>query len=94
MFEGESKGYVVMQISLDCNACCRKVKKVSHQYERPSNVAVKLQKKIERRVEIIKTEDLTGGHVQGEEGHDHDPPYEPQYEYPQQPNHMTTPLMC
>lgn len=62
---------------------------------RPSDVAVKLQKKMKRRVEILEIEDLTGGHGrEGEEGHDHEPMYQSQHEYPLQPDHMATPLLC
>lgn len=60
---------------------------------RPSDVAVKLQKKMKRRVEILEVEDLSGGHG-GEEGHEQEQPYEPPYEYSQQTDHMTTPLLC
>ncbi|KAL0692666.1 hypothetical protein Bca4012_059846 [Brassica carinata] len=105
----------VMRINLDCNACCRKVRRIlinmkeveTHVIEkkerkiivcgqfRPSDVAVKLQKKMKRRVEILEIEDLTGGHGgEGEEGHDHVPMYQSQHEYPLQPDHMTTPLLC
>ncbi|KAH0860030.1 hypothetical protein HID58_088294, partial [Brassica napus] len=53
--------------------------------KRTQDVAVKLQKKMERN--------LTGSHG-GEEGHYHELPYEPHNEYPLQPDHMTTPLLC
>ncbi|KAL0647030.1 hypothetical protein Bca4012_045321 [Brassica carinata] len=36
---------------------------------------------------------LTGSHG-GEEGHYHELPYEQHNEYPLQPDHMTTPLLC
>lgn len=61
---------------------------------RPSDVVVKLQKKMKRRVEILEVEDLTGGHGRDEGFHDHEPPYEQGHEYSeQQPDHMTTPLL-
>lgn len=59
---------------------------------RPSDVAVKLQKKMKRRVEILEVEDLAGG--QGGGGQEHEPPYEPPHEYSPQSDHMTTPLLC
>ncbi|KAG7563540.1 Heavy metal-associated domain superfamily [Arabidopsis suecica] len=104
---------VVMRINLDCNACCRKARRIiinmkevdTHMINkkerqvilcgrfRPSDVAVKLQKKMKRRVEILEVEDLANGHG-GEEGHEYEPPYEQPYEYSQQSDHMTTPLLC
>ncbi|XP_020881714.1 uncharacterized protein LOC9311355 isoform X2 [Arabidopsis lyrata subsp. lyrata] len=111
----EKKQYcVVMRINLDCNACCRKARRIiinmkvdTHMINkkerqvilcgrfRPSDVAVKLQKKMKRRVEILEVEDLANGHG-GEEGHEYEPepPYEQPYEYSQQSDHMTTPLLC
>lgn len=61
---------------------------------RPSDVAVKLQKKMKRRVEILEVEDLAGGHEEEGGGQEHEAPYEPSYEYSEQPDHMTTPLLC
>ncbi|XP_013675137.2 cytochrome P450 705A1-like [Brassica napus] len=92
----------VMRINMDCNACCRKVRRIlinmkeveTHVIEkkerkiivcgqfRPSDIAVKLQKKMKRRVEILEIEHLSGDHGGGEEEHYH----EPQYEYPVQPD--------
>ncbi|XP_013619767.1 PREDICTED: heavy metal-associated isoprenylated plant protein 26-like isoform X2 [Brassica oleracea var. oleracea] len=99
----------VMRINMDCNACCRKVRRIlinmkveTHVIEkkerkiivcgqfRPSDIAVKLQKKMKRRVEILEIEHLSGDHGGGEEEHYH----EPQYEYPVQPDQVTTPLLC
>ncbi|CAH8361015.1 unnamed protein product [Eruca vesicaria subsp. sativa] len=112
MSEKQRQCCAVLRISLDCNACCRKVRRIlinirgvdTHVIEkkedriivcgrfRPSDVVVKLQKKMKRRVEILEVEDLTGG----EEGfHDNEPPYDREHEYSeQQPDHMTTPLLC
>ncbi|KAF8090638.1 hypothetical protein N665_0470s0005 [Sinapis alba] len=104
----------VMRINLDCNACCRKVRRIltnmkeveTHMIEkkerkiivcgqfRPSDIAVKLQKKMKRRVEILEIEDLSGGNGGEEEHYHHEPPYEPQHEYPVQSDNMTTPLLC
>ncbi|KAJ0230611.1 hypothetical protein HA466_0307130 [Hirschfeldia incana] len=105
---------VVMRISLDCNACCRKVRRIltsmkgvdTHVIEkkedriivcgrlRPSDVVVKLQKKMKRRVGILEVEDLTGGDGREEGFHDHEPPYEQEREYSeQQPDCMTAPLL-
>lgn len=63
---------------------------------RPSDVAVKLQKKMKRRVEILEIEDLTSDHVGGGgEAQEYEQPYEPPHEYSPQPDHiMTTPLLC
>ncbi|CAH2045464.1 unnamed protein product [Thlaspi arvense] len=103
----------VMRINLDCNACCRKVRRIiinmkevdTHMIEkkerkiivcgrfRPSDIAVKLQKKMKRRVEILEVEDITGGHGE-EEGYEHESPYEMPQEYSVHPDHMTTPLLC
>lgn len=62
---------------------------------RPSDIAVKLQKKMKRRVEILEVQDLSNDHAE-EGGHEYEQPYE--YEQPQeyylQPDHMTTPLLC
>uniref|UniRef100_A0A1J3J852 Heavy metal-associated isoprenylated plant protein 26 n=1 Tax=Noccaea caerulescens TaxID=107243 RepID=A0A1J3J852_NOCCA len=105
---------VVMRLNLDCNACCRKVRRIiinmkevdTHMIDkkerqiivcgrfRPSDVAVKLQKKMKRRVEILEVEDLAGGHEEEGGGQEHEAPYEPSYEYSEQPDHMTTPLLC
>ncbi|XP_006292036.2 uncharacterized protein LOC17886512 isoform X2 [Capsella rubella] len=104
---------VVMRVNLDCNACCRKARRViinmkvdTHMISKkerqvilcgrfkPSDVAVKLQKKMRRRVEILEVEDLTGGHGGEEEGqHEQEPPpqpYEQPYDYSQQPDHLTS----
>ncbi|CAN6848759.1 unnamed protein product [Brassica oleracea var. botrytis] len=112
MFDGEKQRLccAVMRINMDCNACCRKVRRIlinmkeveTHVIEkkerkiivcgqfRPSDIAVKLQKKMKRRVEILEIEHLSGDHGGGEEEHYH----EPQYEYPVQPDQVTTPLLC
>ncbi|KAL1189663.1 hypothetical protein V5N11_018273 [Cardamine amara subsp. amara] len=103
---------VVIRINLDCNACCRKVRRIIinmkvethmiHKKERqvivcgrlrPSDVAVKLQKKMKRRVEILEVEDLTTDHGRGE-GQEYQQPYEPPHEYSPEPDHMSTPLLC
>ncbi|XP_010514212.1 PREDICTED: uncharacterized protein LOC104790206 isoform X2 [Camelina sativa] len=105
---------VVMRLNLDCNACCRKARRIiinmkvdTHMISkkerqviicgrfRPSDVVVKLQKKMKRRVEILEIEDLSGGHGGGEEGqHEQEQPYEQPYDYYQQPDQFTTPLLC
>ncbi|KAK3442761.1 hypothetical protein EUGRSUZ_B03028 [Eucalyptus grandis] len=72
---------LTLRMSLDCNACCRKLKRIlvsmkeieTHLIEkphnrvyvcgrlRPSDVAIKLRKKMNRRVEILEIQDLDGG---------------------------------
>ncbi|KAG2261501.1 hypothetical protein Bca4012_013756 [Brassica carinata] len=115
MSEKQRQCCVVMRINLDCNACCRKVRRIlinmkevdTHMIEkredkiivcgrfRSSDIVVKLQKKMKRRVEILEVEDFTGGHGREQGFHDHEPPYEPEHEYSvQQPDHMTWPLLC
>ncbi|CAI0552488.1 unnamed protein product [Linum tenue] len=84
---------MVMRLNLDCNACCRKTRRIILQMKgvethmidkqqctvtvcgrfRASDVAIKLRKKMKRRVEIlhIEEEDDYGGDGQQ---HDHPPP--------------------
>lgn len=61
---------------------------------RPSDIAIKLQKRMKRRVEILEVEDLAGGRGGGGGGQEQEPPYEPTHEYSPQSDHMTTPLLC
>ncbi|XP_075633299.1 heavy metal-associated isoprenylated plant protein 9 [Castanea sativa] len=69
---------MVMRINVDCNACCRKLRKIilnlraieSHLIEkqecrvsvcgtfRPSDVAIKIRKKMNRRVQILEIQEL------------------------------------
>ncbi|CAN8253693.1 unnamed protein product [Cochlearia groenlandica] len=109
---------VVMRINLDCNSCCRKVRRIvinmkevdTHMIDkkerkiivcglfRPSDIAIKLQKKMKRRVEILEIEDLTGGgggeNDDGEGGDEQEPPFGTHHEYTHYNDHMTTPLLC
>ncbi|CAK9313640.1 unnamed protein product [Citrullus colocynthis] len=75
----ELKQYcMVMKINVDCNACCRKLRRIvfkmkaikEHQIERerhrlivfgrfkPSDIAIKIRKKMNRRVEILDVEEM------------------------------------
>lgn len=69
---------MVMRINVDCNACCRKLRRIilnmkeieSHLIEkqqrtvwvcgifRPSDVAIKIRKKMNRRVEILEIQEV------------------------------------
>ncbi|KAL3824077.1 hypothetical protein ACJIZ3_020106 [Penstemon smallii] len=69
---------MVMRINLDCNACCRKMRRTllrmkeieTHLIEKqqykvsvcgrfvPADVAIKIRKKMKRRVEILEIQEL------------------------------------
>ncbi|KAK3008726.1 hypothetical protein RJ639_013129, partial [Escallonia herrerae] len=71
---------MVMRISLDCNACCRKMRRIllnikeieTHSIEkqhyrvsacgrfRPADIAIKIRKKMNRRVEILEIQEFGG----------------------------------
>lgn len=75
---------MVMRINLDCNACCRKARRVllnmkeieTHLIERqhcrvvacgrfrPSDVAIKLRRKMNRRVEILEIQEFGDNNAQ------------------------------
>ncbi|KAA8532721.1 hypothetical protein F0562_032754 [Nyssa sinensis] len=77
---------MVMRINMDCNACCRKMRRVllnmkeieTHLIEkpqcrvsvcgrfRPSDVAIKIRKKMNRRVEILEIQELDSNNGHGE----------------------------
>ncbi|KAF8047613.1 hypothetical protein N665_2921s0003 [Sinapis alba] len=76
------------------NSAFRNAKIIICRQFRPSDITVKLQKKMKRRVEIPEIEDFSGSHGGEEEHYHHEPPYEPQHEYPVQSDNMTTPLLC
>ncbi|KAJ6312529.1 hypothetical protein OIU77_014115 [Salix suchowensis] len=96
-FQNERKGFpadipkaenttccAVLRINLDCNACCRKARRIilnmkeveTHMIEkqqcrisvcgrfRPSDVAIKLRKKMNRRVEIMDTQEFASSNEQ------------------------------
>ncbi|XP_022853309.1 uncharacterized protein LOC111374804 [Olea europaea var. sylvestris] len=70
---------MVMRINLDCNSCCRKVRRVllkmkeieTHLIEKqecmvsicgrfiPADVAIKIRKKMKRRVEILEIQEFS-----------------------------------
>ncbi|XP_073021320.1 heavy metal-associated isoprenylated plant protein 19 [Primulina eburnea] len=70
---------MVMRVNLDCNACCRKMRRIllnmkeieTHLIEKqqykvsvcgrfdPANVAIKIRKKMKRRVEILEIQELS-----------------------------------
>ncbi|KAJ8760757.1 hypothetical protein K2173_018698 [Erythroxylum novogranatense] len=72
---------MIMRVNLDCNACCRKARKIllnmkvveTHMIDkqqrkilvrgrfRPADVAIRLGKKMNRRVEILEIEQDVGG---------------------------------
>ncbi|XP_027099715.2 heavy metal-associated isoprenylated plant protein 19 [Coffea arabica] len=72
---------MVMKISLDCNGCCRKMRRIilrmkeieTHSIEKqhsrvivcgrfvPADIAIKIRKKMKRRVEILEIEGLSSG---------------------------------
>ncbi|XP_038884472.1 uncharacterized protein LOC120075299 isoform X2 [Benincasa hispida] len=80
---------MVMKINVDCNACCRKLRRIvlkmkaieMHMIERerhrlivfgrfkPSDIAIKIRKKMNRRVEILDVEEM-----QPEPAADQNPP--------------------
>ncbi|KAG8639100.1 uncharacterized protein LOC110600471 [Manihot esculenta] len=71
---------MVVRINLDCNACCRKARKIilnmkeieTHMIAKqerrivlcgrftPADVAIKLRKKMNRRVEILEIQEMGG----------------------------------
>ncbi|XP_020550482.1 heavy metal-associated isoprenylated plant protein 6, partial [Sesamum indicum] len=77
---------MVMRINLDCNACCRKMRRIllrmkeieRHMIEKqqhmvtvwgrfvPADVAIKIRKRMNRRVEILEVQELgdINGHVE------------------------------
>ncbi|KAI3423505.1 uncharacterized protein J3R85_011010 [Psidium guajava] len=78
---------MTMRMSIDCNACCRKLGRIllnmkeieAHLIDkphsrvsvrgrlRPSDVAIKLRKKMNRRVEILEIEEFDSGNEQVEQ---------------------------
>ncbi|XP_009356596.2 uncharacterized protein LOC103947406 isoform X1 [Pyrus x bretschneideri] len=78
---------LVMRLNIDCNACCRKVRRIllnmkeieTHLVEKqqcrvsvcgrfvPADVAIKLRKKMNRRVEILEIQELDGSDEQMEQ---------------------------
>ncbi|GFQ06962.1 hypothetical protein PHJA_002840300 [Phtheirospermum japonicum] len=74
---------MVLRINLDCNACCRKMRRIllrmkeieTHLIEKqqnkvsvigrfvPADVAIKIRRKMKRRVEILEIQEL--GNVNG-----------------------------
>ncbi|KAE9605682.1 hypothetical protein Lalb_Chr10g0099931 [Lupinus albus] len=76
---------MIMRINVDCDACCRKLRRIilrmkeieTHMIEKqkrtvcvcgrfvPADVAIKIRKKMNRRVEILEVEEL-GGEVENE----------------------------
>ncbi|RDX95355.1 hypothetical protein CR513_22139, partial [Mucuna pruriens] len=77
---------MIMRINVDCNACCRKLRRIilrmkvieNHLIEKqqrrvcvcgrfePGDVAIKIKKKMNRRVEILEVQEMEG-EVQNEE---------------------------
>ncbi|XP_031249674.1 heavy metal-associated isoprenylated plant protein 6 isoform X2 [Pistacia vera] len=75
---------MVMRLNLDCNGCCRKMRRIllnmkeveSHAMDkqqckimvcgrfRPSDVAIKVRKKMNRRVEILEIQEVNEGNEQ------------------------------
>ncbi|KAI3453013.1 hypothetical protein Pfo_009676, partial [Paulownia fortunei] len=77
---------MVMRINLDCNSCCRKVRRIllkmkeieTHLIEKqhnkvsvygryiPADIAIKIKKKMKRRVEILEIQEFSNanGHVE------------------------------
>ncbi|KAI5436297.1 hypothetical protein KIW84_022678, partial [Lathyrus oleraceus] len=71
---------MIMRINVDCNACCRKLRRIilrmkvieTHLIEKqqrrvcvcgrfvPSDVAIKIKKKLNRRVEILEIQEFEG----------------------------------
>ncbi|PON59545.1 Heavy metal-associated domain containing protein [Parasponia andersonii] len=86
-----SKQYccMVMRLNIDCNACCRKVRRAllnmkeieTHLIEkehyrvivcgrfRPADVAIKLRKKMNRRVEILEIQELEPSNEEMDQRH-------------------------
>ncbi|KAL3510816.1 hypothetical protein ACH5RR_030217 [Cinchona calisaya] len=78
---------MVMKINLDCNACCRKMRRIilrmkeieTHAIEKqhlsvivcgrfvPADVAIKIRKKMKRRVEILEIQELSNNNA--DDGH-------------------------
>ncbi|CAN6549436.1 unnamed protein product [Malus baccata var. baccata] len=78
---------MVMRLNLDCDACCRKVRRIllnmkvieTHLVEKqqckvsvcgrfvPADVAIKLGKKMNRRVEVMEIQELDGSNEQMEQ---------------------------
>ncbi|KAJ7954082.1 Heavy metal-associated isoprenylated plant protein [Quillaja saponaria] len=78
---------MVMRLNIDCNACCRKLRRIilnmkeiethlveKQQYRvsvcgrfRPSDVAIKIRKKMNRRVEILEIQEFVGDNEQTEQ---------------------------
>ncbi|XP_057447866.1 uncharacterized protein LOC130739561 [Lotus japonicus] len=78
---------MIMRINVDCNACCRRLRRIllrmkvieTHLIEKqqrrvcvcgrfvPADVAIKIQKKLNRRVEILEVQ------FEGEEDHNEPP---------------------
>ncbi|KAJ4710538.1 Heavy metal-associated isoprenylated plant protein [Melia azedarach] len=76
--------YMVMRINLDCNGCCRKMRRIllnmkaieTHLIEkqqrrgivagrfRPSDVAIKIRKKMNRRVEIVEIQEQSEDNIE------------------------------
>ncbi|XP_027362748.1 uncharacterized protein LOC113870352 [Abrus precatorius] len=77
---------MIMRINVDCNACCRKLRRIilrmkvieNHMIEKqqrkvyvcgrfvPADVAIKIKKKMNRRVEILEIQEFEGD-VQNEQ---------------------------
>ncbi|KAF5745276.1 hypothetical protein HS088_TW07G00859 [Tripterygium wilfordii] len=75
---------MVMRINVDCNGCCRKIRRIllsmkeieTHLIEKqqrkvyvcgrfaPSDVAIKLKRKMNRRVEILEIQEFEGSNEQ------------------------------
>ncbi|KAG5088301.1 hypothetical protein AAZX31_01G075800 [Glycine max] len=71
---------MVMRINVDCNSCCRKLRRIilrmkaieNHMIEKqqrrvfvfgrfePGDVAIKIKKKMNRRVEILEVQEMEG----------------------------------
>ncbi|XP_073131306.1 heavy metal-associated isoprenylated plant protein 19 [Henckelia pumila] len=79
MFMAGKAHYMVMRVNLDCNSCCRKMRRIllnmkeieTHLIEKqqyrvsvcgrfvPADVAIKIRKKMKRRVEILEIQELS-----------------------------------
>ncbi|CAJ2648398.1 heavy metal-associated isoprenylated plant protein 36 isoform X1 [Trifolium pratense] len=77
---------MIMRINVDCNACCRKLRRIilrmkaieTHLIEKqqrrvcvcgrfvPADIAIKIKKKMKRRVEILEVQEFEGEEVQNE----------------------------
>nr|XP_027187112.1 uncharacterized protein LOC101492203 isoform X2 [Cicer arietinum] len=69
---------MIMRINVDCNACCRKLRRIilrmkeTHLIEKqqrrvcvcgrfvPADIAIKIKKKMKRRVEILEIQEFEG----------------------------------